>query len=30
LSCFQRAGFTQAAVIGTMKNGAPRVVVSNS
>jgi selenide,water dikinase len=27
LSCFQRAGFAQAAVIGTMKNGAPRVVV---
>jgi selenide, water dikinase len=28
LSCFQRAGFTQAAVIGTMMQGAPRVKVS--
>lgn len=27
LSCFQRAGFAQAAVIGTMKKGAPRVTV---
>ena len=28
LACFQRAGFAQAAVIGTMKSGAPRVAVS--
>jgi selenide,water dikinase len=27
-SCFLRAGFAQAAVIGTMKSGAPRVAVS--
>ncbi|MEO8332661.1 MAG: selenide, water dikinase SelD [Gallionella sp.] len=27
LSCFHRAGFAQAAVIGTMKQGAPRVAV---
>lgn len=30
LSCFQRAGFAQAAEIGTMKLGGPRVEVSNS
>ena len=30
LSCFQRAGFAQAAVIGTMKSGMPRVTVINS
>jgi selenide,water dikinase len=30
LSCFQRAGFAQAAVIGTMKSGNPRVAVSQS
>jgi selenide,water dikinase len=30
LSCFQRAGFVQAAVIGTMKCGNPRVAVSQS
>jgi selenide,water dikinase len=28
LSCFQRAGFEQAAVIGTMRQGTPRVVVN--
>jgi selenide, water dikinase len=28
LSCFQRAGFAQAAVIGAMKSGGPRVAVS--
>lgn len=28
LACFQRAGFAQAAVIGTMTSGAPRVAVS--
>jgi len=28
LSCFYRAGFAQAAVIGTMKQGVPRVKVS--
>ena len=28
LSCFRRAGFAQAAVIGSMKSGAPRVAVS--
>jgi selenide, water dikinase len=27
LSCFQQAGFENAAVIGKMKNGAPRVSV---
>ncbi len=30
LSCFQSAGFAQAAVIGTMKSGAPRVTVINN
>ena len=30
LSCFQRAGFAQAAVIGTMKSGAVRVAVNNN
>ena len=28
LSCFHRAGFAQAAVIGTMQQGAPRISVS--
>jgi selenide, water dikinase len=28
LACFQRAGFAQAAVIGTMKSGVPRVAVN--
>ena len=28
LYCFQQAGFTQAAVIGAMKSGAPRVMVN--
>ncbi|MEO8332664.1 MAG: hypothetical protein ABI479_09535 [Gallionella sp.] len=27
LTCFHRAGFAQAAVIGTMKSGVPRVAV---
>jgi len=30
LSCFQRAGFAQAAVIGSMKSGKPRVAVCQS
>lgn len=30
LSCFHRAGFLQAAVMGTLGKGAPRVLVSNS